>query len=113
MPARIVPTKKDITPIALSVRIGNGHRGTTVIMINHVVFATLQNDFDNLVLGTNNSLRHNNVLVTTSVIKTTPTDESDVQYFLDGAVEPHQDHSHQQFQDINQVVSHFMNYFFI
>ncbi|HKR04359.1 MAG TPA: hypothetical protein VJY62_06935 [Bacteroidia bacterium] len=115
MPFRIVQTKNTNDAITLSVDVKFGHKASSVIMMDHAIIATVPDSFQDLFLGTNNELRDKTITVTTSVMKTTPSIDSDVDYQLDGAAQNYTDHSSKPacFQNGVNVVAHTMEYTFI
>lgn len=113
MPTQIITTDGSINPITLSVKENYGHRITTVIMINHAVFATINNDFEDHILGTNNSLAGNTITVTTSSLKVTPTSNTEINFALKGAKTEQDDNDLLQFAAGVSAVPHFMTYYLV
>jgi hypothetical protein len=113
MPTEIITTDGTTNPVTLSVNEVYGQRINTVIMINHAVFATIDNNFDDCVLGTNKSLSGNTIIVTTSSLKVTPSDNTEVNFTLKGAGPKQDDADPLLFPDGISAVPHFMTYYMI
>jgi len=113
MPTEIITTDGSTNPITLSVNEVYGHRITTVIMINHAVFATINNNFDDHILGTNKSLAGNTITVTTSSLKVTPSNNTEVDFVLKGATAEQDDNDVLPFPNGISVVPHFMTYYLV
>lgn len=108
MPQELVETNNTNDPITLSVSIKFGHKATSVVMLNHIVIATKQDDFT-MALGANNGLKNNTVIVTTSVLKTSPSIHSEVDFTLTGAqTDPLDDASVKDFPSGVNVTAHNM-----
>lgn len=112
MPTEFITTDGSANPITLSAKEVYGHLISTVIMINHAVFASINGDFEDYVLGTNKSLAGNTVTVTTTSLKVTPSNNTEVDYVLKGAGVDVQDNDLLQFPAGVSVDPHFMTYYF-
>jgi hypothetical protein len=113
MPTEIITTDGTTNPVTLSVNEVFGHRITTVIMINHAVFATIQNNFTDHVIGTNIGLAGNTITITTTSLKVTPSNNTEVDFTLKGVGPQKDDPDLLQFTAGVSVVPHFMTYFML
>lgn len=113
MPTEIINTDGSANPVTLSVNEVYGHRINTVIMINHAVVATIQDNFDDYVLGTNVSLANNTIIVTTTSLKVTPSNNSEVDFTLKGAGPQQDDADPLQFAAGIGAIPHFMTYYML
>ncbi|ASU32289.1 hypothetical protein [Mucilaginibacter xinganensis] len=113
MPTQIITTDGTTNPVMLSVQEVQGHRINTVIMVNHLVVATIDNNFASHIVGTNNGLKGNTVTVTTTSLKVTPSNNTEVDFTLDGAGPQQIDADKLQFPPGISAVPHFMTYFMV
>lgn len=100
-------------PITLSADVLYGHAATSTFLLNHIALPPKQDSFSDMLLGTNNGLRHNTLIVTTAVAKRMPTTNCEVDYTLDGAMSQSITQSILPFSGTDTVNTHTIIYSFI
>ncbi|MBL7911966.1 MAG: hypothetical protein JNJ41_12985 [Bacteroidia bacterium] len=109
----LIKTKKDNSPITLSVTIKYGHYGTTTINLNGNPIKTIGGNFKDFVLGTNNSLKHNTISVVTSVLVTNAELNTEVEFDVVGGENSDKDTSNIKADNNVNYVPHYNGYTFI
>lgn len=116
MPTAFVTTKQNLDPVALSVD-DHGSMSSSSIFFNGNWIKTIEGDVNGYFLGTNLSLRGNNVVIVTQVARfPAGIDTSTVDFFIDGAADVNPDNpmtSEKNFENGAPNVPHFMTYYFI
>lgn len=108
-----IVTSNSNDPITISADILYGHAGTTTFLLNHIALPAKSDSFSGMMLGTNNGLRHNTLIVTTAVAKKSPTSNCEVDYTVDGALTPSVTQSILPFSGTDIVNSHTIIYSFV